>query len=132
MLRAHSWEWMLDHSDSKSVTELRQGGFDKVMVMPYFYNSIRHEQEDGSIRHVRTPAKKEGRIIAINRGQNIRVIYGFGYMSSLPPTKKDGKCEWCGHAGDVIDTYFDKFWRKSIVRYLCSKRKCGHEWTQSK
>ncbi len=73
-LRAHSWEWMLDHSDSISVDALRNGGFDTVKVMPYYYNSIRHDQLDGSIRHIRTPAKKEGRIIAINRGQNIRIL----------------------------------------------------------
>ena len=74
MLRAHSWEWMLDHSESSKVSELKSSGFDSVMVMPYFYMSTRHELEDGSIRHVSTPAKKEGKIIAINRGQNVRVL----------------------------------------------------------
>lgn len=74
MLRAHSWQWMMDHSDSKSVSDLKYGGFDHVRVMPYFYNSVRHEQSDGSIRHLSTPAKKEGKIIAINRGQNVRVM----------------------------------------------------------
>ncbi len=73
-LRAHSWEWMLDHSESKSIDALRNGGYDTVMVMPYFYNSVLHSNDDGSIRYVRTPAKKEGKIIAINRGSNVRVM----------------------------------------------------------
>lgn len=74
MLRPHSWEWMLGHSSSSEVMALRSGGFDHVKVMPYFYNSIRHDQSDGSIRYLSTPAKKEGKIIAINRGQNVRVM----------------------------------------------------------
>ena len=73
-LRAHTWEWILDHSNVKDVESLRSGGFDTVKVMTYYYYSNRHELPDGSIRYVSTPAKKEGKIIAINRGQNVRVM----------------------------------------------------------
>ncbi len=75
MLRQHSWSWLLDHSTAKDVSELQSLGFGQAMVLPYFYLSIRHEQDDGSIRYVSTPAKKEGRIIAFNRGSNVRIIH---------------------------------------------------------
>jgi hypothetical protein len=103
---AKSWAWVLDHSLAANVDSLRNGGFNAIAILPYFYMSMAmtyqpdYDKEvtkadidsgaypremvipipaNGSVKYYKRrlmteACKKEGKIIAINRGQNVRLM----------------------------------------------------------
>lgn len=82
MIKAHTWKWLLDHSYASDVEALMSAGFGAVRIVRYRYNMA------GNIEN------NDKKIIAFNRGQNVRVTHYSEQMAAtlgLLPSPDPGK-----------------------------------------